>query len=106
MPFKDPEKKRQWRIDHPESIRAHKRQAKAVLRAAIDAIKSEPCTDCGRCFPPECMDFDHLDGSSKLSNVSKFVQAGYGRRTLSEIAKCELVCACCHRVRTKRRTAR
>lgn len=61
-------------------------------------LKGEPCTDCGDTFRPEAMDFDHVRGV-KVANVSDMV----GRPTrelLEEIAKCELVCAVCHRVRT------
>jgi hypothetical protein len=67
-------------------------------------LKSKPCTDCGHKFPACCMDFDHVRGK-KLWNVS-----GGGNRKwstiLKEIAKCELVCANCHRIRTTIRKRR
>jgi hypothetical protein len=44
------------------------------------------------------MDFDHVRGE-KLNNVSDMVR-GPTEALLSEIAKCELVCAVCHRNRT------
>lgn len=76
-------------------------------RLWLDALKDAPCADCGGTFPPECMDFDHVDPSTKSFCVGKG-PASYGReRVLAEIEKCELVCANCHRVRTwkHRRTA-
>lgn len=76
-------------------------------RLWLDALKAAPCVDCGGTFPPECMDFDHIDPSTKSFCVAKG-PVSYGReRVLAEIAKCELVCANCHRVRTwkHRRTA-
>ena len=52
-------------------------------------------------FPPECMDFDHINGD-KNYNVGKLV--GHTRATIdAELAKCEVVCANCHRTRTKKR---
>lgn len=45
------------------------------------------------------MDFDHQ--RDKLKAVSQMAQNGYGEeRILKEIAKCEIVCAVCHRIRT------
>ncbi len=62
--------------------------------------KKGPCVDCGGRFPPECMEFDHLPGLVKRYNLSE----GKGRRDReAEIAKCDLVCVNCHRIRTKRR---
>jgi hypothetical protein len=58
-----------------------------------------PCTDCGRFFPPQVMQWDHLPGTQKLGDVSTF--KGRSREeVLAEIAKCQLVCANCHAVRT------
>ena len=65
-----------------------------------DALKDGPCTDCGGRFPPECMDWDHLrDKKFDLANANTRSPASI----LAEIAKCELVCANCHRIRTKGR---
>lgn len=47
------------------------------------------------------MDFDHVRGE-KLANVSDLVGAPT-EDLLAEVAKCELVCATCHRVRTSDR---
>lgn len=73
----------------------------AEKRALIRALKDRPCAECGRSFPTEAMDFDHVRGRKK------FTISGGGKHTLaemlSEVAKCEVVCACCHRVRTTSR---
>lgn len=77
------------------------RQHRAERFVWLDEIKAKPCLDCGRSFPPECMDFDHRDPATKLFSVS---QAAVGGRSIesvkAEVAKCDLVCACCHRIRT------
>lgn len=57
--------------------------------------------DCGNRFPPECMDFDHRPGEIKLFGISASVQGW--QKMLDEIVKCDLVCANCHRIRTKAR---
>lgn len=71
--------------------------------ARVDEIKSTtPCMDCGGTFPPECMDFDHL--RDKVKNVSAMIYASRPWNEIEEeMSKCELVCANCHRIRTKRR---
>ncbi len=51
------------------------------------------------------MRFDHLPGTTKRSDVSTLVYGGYRKVLLDEIAKCELVCANCHAVRTFMREA-
>ena|ERR1035437_3605597 len=89
-----------WNAKHPGWGPLHGRRQSAVRRATLAALKAAPCMDCGMVFPPECMDFDHVRGE-KLFNVGEF------RFTMSvlleEIAKCELVCANCHRIRTAAR---
>jgi len=51
------------------------------------------------------MDFDHVRGDKEFT-VSKAVQRAYAltlSRVRAEIAKCDVVCANCHRIRTERR---
>lgn len=70
------------------------------VKAAVAAAKDHPCADCGKSFPPCVMDFDHVRGN-KRDNVASLVAANYGVATvMAEIAKCDLVCANCHRIRT------
>ena len=59
-----------------------------------------PCADCGRVYPPPAMQWDHLPGVVKLGNVGDIARQLNKRRVLEEIAKCELVCASCHAIRT------
>lgn len=48
------------------------------------------------------MDFDHRPGTIKVADVSVLARSSTKERTLDEIAKCDLVCANCHRIRTER----
>lgn len=55
--------------------------------------------DCLTTFPVEVMDFDHRPGVEKKFNISN--AGGRAWETIeAEIAKCDLVCANCHRLRT------
>lgn len=64
----------------------------------LDEIKSRPCSDCGLSFPPCCMDLDHVRGF-KFKDVSKLLTFS-SDRFMSEVEKCDVVCACCHRIRS------
>jgi len=68
----------------------------------IDELKDVPCADCGKRFPAVCMDFDHKPGFKKCFNVSGAITRNR-HRVLEEIGKCDVVCACCHRIRTRNR---
>lgn len=85
----------------------YKRQAKIGKQRVLNAmrkIKTEnPCKDCGQFFPAECMDFDHRGEAKKIANVSKLALSGTLQKMLTEIKKCDLVCANCHRIRTAHR---
>lgn len=49
------------------------------------------------------MDFDHRPGSDKKFDISQnFFQKEFDE-VLEEVAKCDIVCACCHRTRTHQR---
>jgi len=76
---------------------------KLLSKNVIDKIKSDAkCADCKMNFPSVAMDFDHVNGKNK--NIACMVSQGYKLDLiLEEIKLCEIVCACCHRVRTQER---
>ena len=78
------------------------KRKKARYAEVVLPLKAAPCADCGGRFPEECMDFDHVRGTKRFS-ISKSCRLGTDAQLLEEIAKCELVCANCHRTRTVRR---
>lgn len=80
----------------------YNRKQYARLNALLAELKARPCTDCGGIFPPYVMDFDHLDSAEKLFDVGRARRSGLSA-IKREIAKCELVCANCHRIRTYKR---
>lgn len=70
-------------------------------RELSDQLKSQPCADCKRTFDPICMDFDHRPDELKIAHVSQL--HGNEEKFLAEVKKCDVVCACCHRLRTQAR---
>jgi hypothetical protein len=74
------------------------------LLAYIQQIKvSRGCTDCGYNVSPEALDFDHLPGVDKEYRLATMAAGSSKARIDREIAKCEVVCANCHRIRTAQR---
>lgn len=70
------------------------------LRAIVIEAKSEPCDDCGQTFHFAAMDFDHRPGEIKVGTIAVLARSGNKQRLLDEMAKCDLVCSNCHRIRT------
>ncbi len=78
------------------------REFRKRLKAMLHALKSVPCADCGGTFDPVCMDFDHRPGEQKLFTIGAAGASRSMEAVRAEIAKCDIVCANCHRVRSYR----
>lgn len=81
--------------------RASESRKRAIQRNRqyVNEIKSRPCADCFNCFAPCAMDFDHINGD-KDNSIARLASSSISiKRIDKEIAKCELVCSNCHRIR-------
>src|SRR4051812_5038084 len=76
-----------------------RRTALAAERAAylIEFFATHPCVECGEA-DPVVLEFDHLGDRS--FNIAKGLRDRSWPALLDEIAKCDVVCANCHRRRT------
>lgn len=75
---------------------------KKTFRLVYDYLLSHPCVDCG-CSDIRVLEFDHVYGE-KIDAVSHMLSQSCGwPRIMSEIAKCEVRCANCHRIKTYER---
>jgi hypothetical protein len=75
-------------------------QRRLRMIAAIKLMAG--CADCGYDKHPSALDFDHMPGTVKVQAVAVLAR-GSLKRLFDEIAKCEVVCANCHRIRTAER---
>lgn len=87
------------RARHLAAVHLIRAASYARNSAMVSAAKDRPCADCGRRFPPCAMDFDHVRGQ-KSANIGELKSGVARQRLLDEMAKCEVVCANCHRIRT------
>jgi hypothetical protein len=101
------EQMKQYRKEYNQRTKTKRQldqaERKRIAQEYVDAAKDVPCADCGQKWPPVAMDFDHIRGA-KIKSVSSYVSGAYKLDLIKEeIAKCEVVCACCHRIRTWKR---
>ena len=65
--------------------------------------EGRPCADCGLTFHFAAMQWDHRPGTVKLFDLGRAIPRYSREAILDEMAKCDLVCANCHAVRTYER---
>jgi hypothetical protein len=72
----------------------------AERRHWVDEYKMRKgCTDCGWAEHPVGLDLDHRDPEMKTADVSSLL-SGKLDILMAEVEKCDVRCACCHRIRT------
>lgn len=83
------------RYAHDQNSGFHRSGREYVAEVKRSAV----CHDCGKTYPPCVFHFDHVPGRGpKLFNVGN---GDYAIETVkAEIAKCDIVCANCHAIRT------
>ncbi len=68
-------------------------------RRLFEYLLSHPCVRCGE-SNPLVLDFDHIERDKKSFNISVARSAYNWNTVLSEIQKCQVLCANCHRKKT------
>lgn len=102
MPTNDKEKQREWSKKHYQKHRAtiiakvaeNKRRAKDEWWAFKATLS---CTRCGAAHPA-IIDFHHPVYDGTKQDVNQLLQRGSFRKAREEAAKCEVLCANCHRI--------
>lgn len=110
------EVKKRWRNLHPAEVaeaatvrrrigwvaeRAWRQIRIEDFRNRLKEIKKRPCADCGVEYPHFVMEFDHRDPLTKKFAIGAALSGTRSWKSIeAEIAKCDLVCANCHRIRT------
>ena len=68
-------------------------------RAFIDKIKAVPCAVCGLEYPSYVMEFHHRNPMTKDFKISTSLVYYNAKVIMQEIAKCDILCANCHRMK-------
>ena len=80
--------------------RTSARKYRLWVRELLMTLKNNPCIDCGCIYPSYVMQFDHIRGTKKFSIANLIGHFKRKDEIFQELAKCELVCANCHMLRT------
>jgi hypothetical protein len=83
-------------------LEAKRKRARAMKRMhyLLEYFRLHPCVDCGE-VDPLVLEFDHI--RDKSFDIGAGLPDRNWESILREIAKCEVVCANCHRRRTAER---
>lgn len=108
MPYTDKTQQKQAQhesyIRNKEKVIAASKQKRNNKDVFLRQLKeSNPCTDCGVYYPYFVMDFDHRGEKEKSGAISRLIRTAGLNKVLTELEKCDLVCANCHRYRTQNR---
>src|SRR5689334_14688241 len=77
-----------------------KQRLDELRRFVYNYLLTHPCVDCGEA-DPVVLEFDHADNEKKVSAISDMIRALCSNEHLqTEIDKCQVRCANCHRRRT------
>ena len=82
---------------YDERAKEYDRKSRAKRRALLNEYKDVPCAECGEKYPPYVMDFHHRDPTTKAFSIGRNFKASLDA-LLEEIAKCDVLCANCHRI--------
>lgn len=78
-------------------------QRKKVSELHRGLKTGKQCLDCRVAYPYYVLEFDHRQGTKKIGCISRLAGDGRISVLLTEIKKCDLVCANCHAERSHRR---
>jgi hypothetical protein len=97
-------KQEHYRANRQRYIDGAHRRKKIVgaerLAYLVDFLRRHPCVDCGE-TDVVVLEFDHL--GNKEFGIAQGIRDREWQSVLDEMAKCEVVCANCHRRRTAMR---
>jgi len=79
---------------------AQKRHRVKVRASLYSFLSTQSCVDCGE-DDPIVLEFDHRDPENKFKIVGRMLSGHYSWKSVkSEIDKCDVRCANCHRRKT------
>lgn len=76
-----------------------KLRKKRLKQFIWDYYLAHPCVNCGE-SDPVVLEFDHIDGATKSFGISEAIYSKSFKKVEAEIAKCQILCANCHKRKT------
>jgi hypothetical protein len=78
----------------------HRQEVAKVLQELHLLKEKSGCFDCRNKFPHYVLEFDHRPGEKKIDVVYRVLKNYGAEMAWLEVAKCDIVCSNCHKVRT------
>lgn len=97
--FADYDRERYQTVDKERKDRNRHAQAERKRSLMWEILTTSECKNCGN-TDPEVLEFDHREQVGKSFHVSEMMYSYSWESILAEIAKCDVLCANCHRKRT------
>ena len=111
MPYKDKEKQSAFQRKHYQNNKPlylqkarewNKSNRVAVEDYLFHYLNEHPCIECGE-TDVVLLEFDHRNQEEKVESVATMVAQYFSVRTVeAEVAKCDVRCVRCHRLKTAR----
>ena len=108
MPLKDPGKAKEYHRKYhkewyqknkKEQIAKQKKRKQDRFRWIWEYKAKRGCFECDQKHAA-ALDFHHVNPSEKDGNIHRYVSGGQFKKVWSEIQKCIVLCANCHRVKS------
>lgn len=85
----------EWYLANKARVAKKNKAYRQEIGRIIAEAKATPCQRCGGEFPQYVMEFHHRDPSQKKGEVCNMATPNLARK---ELAKCDTLCANCHRI--------
>ncbi|HQU85871.1 MAG TPA: hypothetical protein PKY59_22265 [Pyrinomonadaceae bacterium] len=85
-------------LKNPQKNERTKNKRIEIRKYILSVLQTNICADCG-ISDWRVLEFDHKDRKSKKFNLADSTQYSLNK-VKDEIAKCDIVCANCHNIRT------
>lgn len=97
MPFDPQEYLRRYQKEHRKDFKTNSKRWLGKRKALLNEIKSSKgCRRCGN-NDPRVLDFHHTDPENKKFTIGGLRSVAISKLQ-SELIKCEVLCANCHRI--------
>ena len=95
--------KKRYYDNHEHYRDSHNRSRNKIrlqnARKVFEYLSCNPCITCGE-SDPIVLEFDHRNKDEKIENISNLILNSSWNQIESEIKKCDVLCANCHRRKT------
>lgn len=81
----------------------HRKQLHKILEELHLYKEKHGCADCRNHYPHYVLEFDHRPEETKIDVVYRVLRSYGPQAAWDEVAKCDVVCANCHKIRTYER---